>query len=254
MKKLFALLLFGLGAVCAQGGVTTCASSPGLTADGRAILNDGAATGVTNFYFIHVVSGHSYTVEVLNNFTPFQANDLVLGLLSSACAATTQTFTDVTGFDPSLAGTNGARISFVAAFNTTLNVSVNNPAPGAITYDIRMVDTTLHNPRWSTFSGFITQYAFRNTTNTAINATLTVNTVLGTALAPQVVTFSIPANSEVFKIVSPTGDVVIGGQHAGFASLAYFGPAGAIVADAYFINGSTTIIVPSSFAPRDHQH
>ena len=66
MRKLFVLLALVLGAVCAQAGVTNCNFSPGLEPDGRATVNDSAGAGATNFYFIHVLAGHSYAVEVTN--------------------------------------------------------------------------------------------------------------------------------------------------------------------------------------------
>lgn len=256
MRKLIALLVLVLCAASAKAGITNCNTSPGLESDGRAVVNDFVGTSSTNYYFIHVLVGHSYTVEVTNHFTAF-GTILALGLVDGACGATTQAFTNTTSFDPNLGGTNGARISFVAAATGALNATVANSSTSTgVTYDIRMADTTLHNPRWSTFGTFITQYGFRNTTPTAISATLTVTTTLsaGTAPAPQTITFSVPAGSEIFKVVSPTGDVAIAANNAGFADLVFVGPPGAIIADAYFINSSATVIVPNSFGPRDYQY
>ena len=256
MRKSILVLLTSLSFVVgAWAGVTNCNVSPGTQSDGQPAINDFVGAAATNFYFIRVLQGHSYSVEAVNNFTAFQGSDLVLGLLTGGCGATTQTFTDVTGIDPSLLGSNGARMSFVASSSTALNVSVNNPNGSGIQYTINVTDTTLQNPRWSTFSSFITQYAFRNTTSSTISATLVVTTTLGGVVAPVTLAFTVPANSEVFKIVAASGgDANVTANHAGFATLSYVGPAGSIKADAYFINPSATVIVPNPFEARSFQH
>jgi hypothetical protein len=257
MKKSILVLVTSLFfAAGAWAGVTVCANSTSLPTDGSRIVNDSVATNSTNYYFAHVLQGHSYSIEAVNNFTSYTGVTLQLSLLNNSCGATTQTFTDVTAIEPAIDGTDSTRISFIAQANAYLTVSLTNPnLSSGVTYTISAIDSTLHNTRWSTFSGFITQYAFRNTSNSTINATLVVTTTLGGVVAPVTLAFTVPANSEVFKIVASSGgDANVTANHAGFATLSYVGPAGSIKADAYFINPSATVIVPNPFEARSFQH
>ncbi len=118
--------------------------------------------------------------------------------------------------------------------------------PSGSAYTIRITDTTLVNPRWSTYSGFSTQYAFINNASVPVNGTLTVHDHSGAVLTTTQLT--VPASGEYFQTVATPVD------HYGFSTFAFVGPPGVITADAYFINGSATVIVPSSFGPRNFQH
>jgi len=256
MKGISIVVLFLLACMGeAWAGVTNCNVSPGLQTDGRPVLNDFAALNTTNFYYISVLAGHSYSVEATNNVTAYAfASNLVLSLLSAACGSTTQTFTNTMSVDPDLGGTDGARISFVAAATTNLNIGVQNPNTGTgITYTIRFRDTTMFNPRWSSFNGFITQWAFKNTTNSTINCILTANDTLGSpSLGSLTIAVNVGAGASVFKIIGPGGDINVPAQHGGDATLACGnGVPGGIKADAYFIGNG--LIVPSTFEARNYQ-
>src|SRR5713226_5171234 len=212
IKQLSLVMLLLL--MCSSGAwaITDCFHSPGLQADGREVILENVDHSATNYYFVAVVAGHSYSLEVTNNRTTYDnASELILGLHAGDCTATSHMFTNTSSFDPDITGTDGRRISFVAAATTNLQVSVNNPNPAAgVNYNIQLTDTTLHNPRWSTFAGFITQYGFRNTTSTPISVTLSLTDVLGVpTVAIPTTTFIVPANGEVFKTVSPTGDIAV---------------------------------------------
>jgi hypothetical protein len=202
----------------------------------------------SNSYLVHLKDGHSYSAEIYDSTDGIISATPVFALYSSPGSGCSKlTTSDVTGVDPDLTNNFAARISWIQSGNADAVLGVTNPdSQHPYKYNIRIVDTTLHNPRWSTYSGFSTQYAFVNNTSVPITGTLTVYDNSGTVL--ETATIPVPASGENFQTVSAQPN------HFGFATFAYVGPAGAITADAYFINGSATIIVPSSFGPRNYQH
>lgn len=60
----------------------------------------------------------------------------------------------MSAYDPDLSNNFAARISWIQSGNTDAVLEVVNPdGANSYVYMIRVVDTTLHNPRWSTFGG-----------------------------------------------------------------------------------------------------
>jgi hypothetical protein len=224
--------------------------------DGR-VTTSSIPASTTYFFLVQTQVGHSYSVEVRapigtysslsNSMTLYSPSDT-----SASCASSSVTIANTTDTDPSLANT-GSRRSFTATdtFNNGwYRIKLVNGTGAGQTYSISVTDTTLHNPRWSTFSSYITQYAFRNTTSVDIHGTLTVTPTLGGG-SPATLAVTVPANTEVFKVVAASGgDVNMGASKAGFATFSNDGPPGGIIADAYFINPSGTVIVFSKFEPR----
>ena len=202
-----------------------------------------------NYYLVHLKAGHSYSAELFDSTDLYVAGGAQLVLLSSPGCTALPT-TDVVSLDPDLSNNFADRISWIQAADADGVLQVNNLdiSGNFYSYSIRIVDTTLHNPRWSTFSGFITQYALVNNTNTAISGTLTLIDSTGTQYTAPV---TVPAGGENFQT---TGGLGVPANDFGFANFAFVGPAGGITADAYFINANATVIVPSTLAPRNYQH
>lgn len=227
-----------------NGGIA-CGSDPILATDGS-YVQDFVATGTPSWYLVNLKAGHSYSVEVWDFFDgTVVAGSASLVLIAPDCTTTLPT-TDVTTIDPDLSGSFGHRISWIQGADAFAYLEVGTIDPAGNSYSIRVTDTTLWNQRWSTFSGFKTQYSFVNTTESAISGTLTIYNTAGTVvnMAP----LAINRLSDMFYIFSTPVNTV------GFATFAFVGPAGAITSDAYFINSTATVIVPTAFAPRNYQH
>jgi hypothetical protein len=208
---------------------------------------DFISAGATLYYGGIFLAGHSYTAEV---WDPYDADTGIYPTLEllSGCA-TGPAFTEDFFADPALEYTFTDRISWISATTDFYQVALPNfDSVNGYTFFIRITDTTLHNPRWSTFSGFITQYALVNNTNDDISGTLTLTDSGG---AQYIANVTIPAGGESFQT---TGGLGVPANDFGFADFAFIGPAGGITADAYFINSNATVIVPSTFAPRNYQH
>ena len=229
-------------------GSTDCNNPSQLLQDGLALgAPDFIGASTTNYYGGYFLAGHSYTAEV---WDPYDADTGIypnLALLSGC--ATGPSYSDVFNADPVLYYTFTDRISWISPTTDFYQVALpNTDTKNGYNYFIRITDTTLHNPRWSTFSGFITQYALVNNTNIDISGTLTLTDSSGTQFTTSI---TIPAGTESFQT---TGGLGVPANDFGFADFAFIGPAGGIIADAYFINSSATVIVPSTFAPRNYQH
>ena len=230
-------------------GGTQCGSDPILPTDGFAAIYDLVDVSSSAYYLVHLKAGHSYSAEAYDTTDPtISVGAAQLSLISTDCKTPLPT-TDVASLDPDLSNDFADRISWIQSGNAdAVLVLTNSDASNIYTYNVRIVDTTLHNPRWSTFSGFSTQYALVNNTNTAISGTLTLTDSNGALYFANV---TVPSGGESFQT---SGGLGIPANHFGFANFAFVGPAGGITADAYFINANATVIVPSTLAPRNYQH
>ena len=192
--------------------------------------------------FFNGVPGHSYSVEMSDQES--KINSKFLGLASELCPTANAAGVNVTGgFDPVILATRGFRGSFTATVAGTpfytLHI-VNSAASTDITYSVS--DTTQYNPRWSTFSGFTTQWGFQNTTNFNITGTLKVFTTAGTLVSNT--TFDILSGRVVFKT---TTGLVIPASQSGNAIFTNNGPPGGIQADAFLISSDGKTVVPAKF-------
>jgi hypothetical protein len=227
------------------GAGISCGQDPILPTDGSTTF-DFVAQGSANWYLVNLKAGHSYAVEVYDNTDAVIGGTAALAMIANDCTTPLPT-TDVTTIDPDLSNSFGQRISWIQPMDAQAYIQLNTTDPSGNAYNIRVIDTTLVNPRWSTFSGFITQYALVNNTSVAMTGTLTFYDNTGVVVT-QRTNLTVPALQESFQqIGSPANKF-------GFATFAFIGPAGGITGDAYFINSGGTVIVPSSLAPRNYQH
>lgn len=89
------------------------------------------------------------------------------------------------------------RVSIIPTTGSRQWFTLENTSGGTRPYSVSVTETTLYNPRWSTFSGFNTSWGFHNTTNVTLNVTLTVIRTTGEVLATD--TFTVTAGRVVFK-------------------------------------------------------
>jgi hypothetical protein len=232
-----------------QVAPTTCGADPVLSSDGTDSPQDLLFANTSAYYTLNAKAGHSYGIEVWDTVDQTANVSPAIQLLASDCTTPIPS-TNVTNVDPDLSGGFSDRISWMQGSDATVYIQVMNPDQNnPYTYQIRVTDTTLFNPRWSTYSGFDTQWGFNNTTAVTITGTLTITNSDGTVL--NTVPLSLPPGR--MTLLSAKGKS-IPVDHYGTATLAYVGPAGAIQADAYFINGNATVIVPSAFASKHAYH
>jgi hypothetical protein len=221
-----------------------------LSSEGAVDGEDFVLASSTNYYTLNVTAGHSYSIEVWDSFDPAYGLSPAVLVLDSDCAGSVAV-TDVTKVDPNLSGGFSFRVSWIQGSATTIHVGVMNPDPDiGYAYYVRATDTTLFNPRWTTYSGFSTQWGLSNTTASDLVGNLTIINVDGTVLKT-VTNAAIKAGLTTFFYSSSLG---LPPEHVGSAIFAYVGPPGAIVADAYYLNGNASVVVPALFVSKHSYH
>lgn len=241
------------GSPSGVGAPTTCPNDPVLPSDGTVPDFDFVAANSQVFYTVNVKAGHSYSIEVWDAFDP-TTNPVTapsIQVLASDCTTVIPT-TNVTTSDPDLSGGFSGRVSWIQGSNAVAQIAIANPDQNnGYNYNIRVTDTTMFNARWSTAGGFNTHWGFNNTTASDISGNLTIIDGNGTVLKT-VTGALIPAGRSTFYSSDST-DLNIPINHVGSAMFAYVGPPGGVLADAYFINGNASVIVPALFASK-HSH
>ena len=242
-----------------RDGGATCGSDPILPTDGSSVQDYVGSIG-PNYYLLHLKGGHSYSAEMWDPADLYIGGGAKLALLTSpGCSPSWST--DLVGVDPDLHNNFADRISwdYTSDHDVVLEASSLDSSGAFYTYVIRVTDTTLWNPNWSTYSTLAVQYDFTNVTASTLSGKLTVTDVTGGGTTYSA-SFSVPAGKQVSKIVAATGIASTGLQvpanHQGYASFVFVGPAGAILADAYFINNTTpnVPVTPAKFEPRFFPH
>ncbi|MGA2371849.1 MAG: hypothetical protein ABSG11_14385 [Candidatus Korobacteraceae bacterium] len=239
-----------------------CVQDPILPTDGSSaqdIVSTGNGGTGPNYYLLHLKAGHSYSAEMWSPTGDVTGGAQLTLLLNTNCSpVATSDFVEI---DPDLSNSFADRISwhFLNNHDVVLQASSLDTSGTLYQYLIRVTDTTLWNTNWSTYSTLAMQYDFTNTTAATLSGELTVTDVTA-GNTTYTSSLSIPAGQQVTKIVAATGIASTGLQvpanHQGYASFAFLGPAGAIVADANVINNTAPNVplVPSKFEPRFLPH
>jgi hypothetical protein len=252
------MVLLPLPGLCES---TDCTAPVVIVADGHSTQST-FPINATYWYGIYAQAGHSYSLEFappadnsLNSIrvqfaamSVFGPNDVLTWCRGSSSVSVTQN----SGASPAiLKNGNGAgrRVSFIASTAGLYLIGVTNVG-GAGNYAYRAVDTTLFNPRWSTYGGYDDHYGFLNVSDMQITGILTVCDTGGRVLAS--VQVSIAPGTETFRFTLPS-DLNIPRNSAGYATFSHNGPPNSIVADAFMVNGSLNVVYASRFEPRGSQ-
>ena len=126
-------------------GGTGCGSDPILPTDGTTLL-DFVDISSTTYYMVHLKNGHSYSAEVYDSLDTSVSVAAQLQLWNSGCGSQLST-TDVASVDPDLSNNFADRISWIQSGDSDAVMEViNSDSVNSYTYNVRIVDTTLHNP------------------------------------------------------------------------------------------------------------
>ncbi len=265
-----ALVVMLLAAIGALGEATDCINPDLAQADNRIVTSHfgGSSNGnnPTYWYAIYGQAGHSYSAEfvattdnestvtsiVFGGLSVWGPNDIG-GLQTNSCYGTSSVaFYATQAYSPALAKSKygtGQRISFSAASSGLYMISVTN-YQAAGTYSYRFTDTTLFNARWSTWSGFDTSWGFTNMSDMPITGTLYIYGASNKLVAS--VQINLQANQQVFR-ATYSSDLNLARNNAGYAMFSHNGPPGAVLGDAYEVNGNNTVMVPEKFEARSTQ-
>ncbi len=256
----FVLLAGAIGAPFALAESTDCTVPVLIVTDSR-VTQSTFPQSATFWYGIYAQAGHSYSIEFVPaadnwistlhvQFGPISVygpNDGLQGCRGNSSVALTQN----SGYSPVLRNGNGTgrRVSFTAQSGGLYLISIANVAASGA-YSFRAVDTTLFNPRWSTYGGYDNAWGFLNASDMTIVGTLTVYDTSGRALRSAYLTLS--PGAEQFKFTFPT-DMNLPRNSAGYATFSHNGPPNSVIADAYMENLSINVVFTSKFEARGPQ-
>jgi hypothetical protein len=244
---LTASLVCSLAAVGAADN-TVCANAPLLVPDGSTQTGDiGAApaSGLRWFRFV-AKAGRSYAIMLENLTLPDQQAEIAVAQVFDACGGAPVAINDGADFfDPvsydDVAGVGAARVALLSPGDVTLFFAVNGHinAANASQFRVRVEETTLFNPLWTTDGGMDTAYQIYNTTAHACSVRLDLRSdANGPAPGgPGAVTFTLAANQSVLRHTG-NADLHVASNHTGHASIAHDCPPGAIQVDAHAANAA----------------
>src|SRR5438552_2913524 len=146
-------LLGGLGLVLLLTPVaalaTSCATPAVVPADGRLVdfdfVQNGAAPANSNFYQVAVTKGHSYSVEVRQDYDGVN-----------------------TDIDPASGVSVFSDAACGVAVTGNVYIQVTNGGGQGRYISVRVDETTLYNPTWANIAGFVTAFTISNTTGSPI--------------------------------------------------------------------------------------
>jgi len=247
------LLPVGASAQC-SGAITDYAllnAPAGWTAYGT------FAGGASQSFGVQVTLGHSYTLTVLE-----YGSSTGKGLDFAVAPVTTfptGTVLDVSGVDPILttattgAGTTttyGQRFAFIAPSTGTVSFCLTNSDTTNINYaTLIAAETTLVSTRWESYVGY-TSWGFLNTTGASVTGYLSLFDSTGTQVG-STAKITIPASASVFADTIANGsdtNMNTPANKAGSAFFAPLAPYGAVVADAFMLQGGG-VTLPVPFVP-----
>lgn len=245
LAALGALMLVLPGIAQAQ-----CDDFESLVPDGRiktvTIPFNGGGTYVRGFFF-RGAPGRSYFVQVFRGRFETTQDIFLGGANVSTCPLSNDAAVrDVTDIEPRFfdGSQNNKSFTFTATAAITDTSSPfylvrihNTSTTTNTTVDIKVSDSTLFSPRWSTFGGFYTSWGINNTTSASCSYSLKVVSSAGATVATA--TGSVAAGLTAFRDTRAS-DLNVAASQAGNVTLTHNCPAGGIQADAFMVNETTT--------------
>lgn len=252
--RLLCCLLISVPVLVAES--SDCNNPSVLVPDGRTVESTFAGS-TTYWYGFQAIAGHSYSVEFLApaeniagsskiqlaGFIIFAPSDVLGGCHGTSSVVTVATQNN----SPMLATSNyggGRRQSFIAQATGFHPLTITNIAAqgGPIAY--RVVETTLFSPRWSTYSGYLSQWGFMNLSDVSVHGVFTVYSASNQMLTS--VTVTIPPGQLAMRS-SVNGDLSLPPNSSGYAIFGHYGPPQSLLVDAYALNGGATTVIPIKF-------
>lgn len=233
---------------------TICANAPLLVPDGSAQTGDiGAfpASGLRWFRFVGK-AGRSYAIMLENLTLPDQQAEIAVAEVLDACGGSAVTINDVAdSVEPvsydSVAGVGAARVALLSPGDVTLFFAVNGHinAAGAAQFRVRVEETSLFNPLWTTEAGMETAYQVYNTTTHSCSVRLDLRSDSNGPApgGPGPVTFTLAANHSVLRSTG-NADLHVAANRSGHATITHDCPPGAIQVEAYAANASGNRTLP----------
>ena len=232
-----------------------CSAPVIIIPDGRLSLSTFAQNALY-WYGVYAVAGHSYSVEfesasentstttkvVFSPISVFAPSDSLVGCRGASTVNLTQTeaYSPAIRRSPNVAG---RRVSFTAQAAGLYLLAASNVGTSG-SYSFSVVDTTMVNTRWSSCSGYYTQWGLVDVSDMTITGVFTVYDYTGRALAQRTLTLA-PGTAQ-YRI-SPANDMNVIPNSFGYATFVHNGPPDAVIGDAFIVSGNGAVIYAARF-------
>jgi len=249
------VVLFGLSCLfspVANADNTVCTGARVLRADGTEQTGSFTAVGQDRWYKFEIYANRSYAIfaENLSNSDTASVVNQFVNVVIDACGGASLGGTNLSFIEtaPLTDGDGGTAIAIRPTTTTTAFKQLFGTDGGS--FRIRVEETTLFNPAWSTFGTFETFYSCINVTDSGtLDATLRLFNTAGA----EVGSFNfdnIPAGGTVSTNTGTLG--VADGN--GSATLTHNGPPGGIICEAAIADFATAprVIQPVKFQRRNN--
>lgn len=233
----------------AQAQNTTVGTAAFATANGPSIYQSYTNAADQRWYLYEVVPGRSYCVETTNAFFENTGVDTIINVFrSDGTTAIAGAANDDASSEPR--AFRGSRACYIAlAADGTIHAVRVIPFSAPATtqfFQIRVVDNTMFSPWFFSGSGYEAFILMKNTTDTAMTATVTLRSTAGAVLGTA--TAAVPANGSLnyqvsaapFSLASAVGGVEV----------AYNGAAGALAGSVTSLNFAAGVSFDAPFTPR----
>lgn len=269
MSRLLALVVVTLiaGAGSALADNTTCAGAIFVVPDGSMHEGTFTAPGQLRWFRFAPRAGRSYSLAIENlsptdvqPFVEFSEDNARLG----SCAGPEPTTVFTESADPASravsAVVGSARASFVSEATTDFFFAISTGAVGQ-SYRVRVEETTLFSPYFTTLGQAETYYRLANTTGSPIAFTLRLVDDAGVVVATHEATLPPNGTAPLIYTGAPMAELTglnVPSGRIGQATVVHSGPPGAIAADGYWgatpgKGGVAGFAVPIAIGPARQQ-
>jgi hypothetical protein len=242
----------------ASADSTTCAGAVLVVPDGSLHTGSLPAGPVRRWYRFVAKAGRSYAL-MLENLEPGDeqtAATIAMVAVHDGCGSDgsggaflpTSEFSDIqepASMDNFAVGAGRVALRVGSDVSAFFSVGHINDSSSPIRFRVRVEETTLYNPYWTTASGLQSSFHLYNTTNRPCSVTLDLRTTGNATPAGSAgaVTFTLNANTSAER---HTGlfDLHIASGQMGHATIAHDCTPGAVLVDAFASNAFGTRLLP----------
>lgn len=206
--------------------------------DGRVRTFSGISSSTNDLAVIFQArAGRSYSIESYISGKGYQFGNLSSNVNTLSCPITDMAgLTSTVTIDPAPPNVpNFYRVSVTAAATQAINLRTGNTSANGAEISVKITETTLFSPAWSTNGAYDTFYSFMNTTNATCNGEITLFNQAGTQVASA--TLSVPPGGTA---ATNTATLSAPDATTGTARFSHNCPPTAFLATAAIVNFTST--------------
>lgn len=255
-----ALAAVTAGSVPAQADNTNCSDAEFVVPDGsphetsEGFRSSGGGFSGFRWFRFRISPDRSYAIITEDLGRGEYEKLLVSDPVTGSCGGPTLAVVDTSSAEPQTVDGSGAvgseRRSFKSSQSTDVFFGVRAQLAGSEyrqPFRVRVEETTLYSPLFSTFSGFEAYYQFQNTTGQNVSVTLKLVSNGGGTVAED--TFTVMANDSGPTRFTSESDLGVADDTVGHAIITHDGAPGSIHVDGFMSSSLAPVALPLKVIP-----